>query len=168
MGFWRNIKGIWNPQARAKGYLEAQVQSYAVAKRLLPERDPNAWLARALMSRMGWGGRPEWVYHSETALFSLAPGMDAPGALGFFVMYKEEPALAAQYSEQFKRIVGPIFERKLASPKQFLQEWEAANPWTAAHFPELRPGLLATSDEVAEISDALDEGRTPISRARAS
>lgn len=166
MGFWTNIRGIWNPQARAKGYLEAQVKAYAMAKRLFPDRDPNAWLAHALRSRMGWGGRPEWLYHSDTAFLSLAPDIEAPVAMGFFVMFKEEPALAAHYEEQFEKTMGPIYAMYEASPELFAQEWESINPWTAKQFPEVREGFQATRDEIEEVNAALQEGRTPRLRHR--
>src|SRR6266542_4413714 len=103
----KSIQGIWSPKARAEATVGAQVESVIVARRAHPERDMNAWLATALQARIRWGGRPDWWYYTSTAQFSLA-GNRAPLAMGLYVLYKEEPALAAAYAEKFSEIMDPI------------------------------------------------------------
>lgn len=59
--------------------------------------------------------------------------------LGLFILFKEEPALAAVYADRFEQIMAPIFA--LAAAGQIEEKWRSVNPWTAKHFPEVAAGL---------------------------
>ncbi|MFQ5881450.1 MAG: hypothetical protein ACE5I9_03095 [Candidatus Methylomirabilales bacterium] len=145
MGFWKNIKGIWDPQARAESAIDTQISCFKIVMHRYPERDPNAWLALTLRERPTWRARglPEFTYYTETALFSLLPRTQMPLALGLFILFKEEPALAAVYSDRFEQIMAPIFA--LAKTGQTEEHWRSVNPWTAKHFPEVASGLRAAA-----------------------
>lgn len=108
MGFWKNIKGILDPQARAEAIVETQISCFKMCMGRYPERDPNAWLAETLRMRPGWMGRAEVTYYTETAVFSLAPKNQIPLVLGLFILFKQEPALAAAYAHRFEEIMASI------------------------------------------------------------
>lgn len=144
MGFWKNIKVVWDPRARAESVIDTQITCFKRIMAGYPERDPNAWLALTLRARIGWGGLPEFAYYTETALLSLAPLGRAPLALGLYIIHKEEPALAAVYSDKFEEIMVPIFE--LAEMGKIDERWRSVNPWTARHFPEVASGLRAAAN----------------------
>ncbi len=101
MGFWKNIKGLWKPQALAESVVETQVKCFAKFMSEYRDRDPNAWLASTLQSRRTWGGRPAVWYYSVTAPFSLATTTaqepQAPIALGLYILYEERPDLILPY-----------------------------------------------------------------------
>ncbi len=142
MGLWKNIKGLWKPQALAESVVETQVKCFAKFMYEHPERDPNAWLALTLQSRGTWGGQAEVWYYSETASFSLAltttQKPQAPIALGLFILFKERPDIVLPYmSDDFEYIMSPIFE--MAKTGEIEGRWRLANPWTAKHFPEVGP-----------------------------
>jgi len=147
---------MWNPAERARGYIETQIRCFRKNMEAFPERDPNAWLAESLRVRMGWRGRPEWTYYVETALFSLAPDLDPPAALGLFLMYKEEPDLAAVFGGHFERIMATIFALREKSPDLCEETWCAKNPWTGRRVPEVIRGFRMTPDEMSDITAMLD------------
>ena len=139
MAFWKIVKGIWDPQARAESIIETQVCIYNQIRAQHPERDRNAWLALTLRGRPGWMGRDEMFYYTETALFSLAPPTQAPIALGLYLLHKEAPILAPAYAPLFDRIMQPIFE--LAAKGGLEERWRNTNPWTAGHHPLVALGI---------------------------
>lgn len=142
MGFWKNVKGIWDSKARAESVIETQVQSFAAFRLHYPDRDPNAWLALTLQARQLhplWRGKPDFWYYTETALFSVLSVEEAPVALGLYILWKEEPGLGVQYEEVYRRIMAPVFALKQAGT--FTQRWRQVNPWTATHFPSVAQGL---------------------------
>ena len=97
-----------------------------------------------LRARIGWRNFPELACYTETALLSLVPLTRAPLALGLYIIYKEEPALAAIYHDMFEEIMAPISE--LAATGNIEDRWRSVNPWTAKHFPEVASGLRAAAN----------------------
>ncbi len=139
MALWTNVKGMWDPQARAQSVVETQITTFNAFASRYPERDVNAWLASTLMARPGFRGGPELIYYTETAIFSLAPLSEAPVALALYIIHKEEPALALAYADAFEAIMMPIFQ--LAETGNIEAHWRSVNQWTAKHFPEVAKGL---------------------------
>lgn len=136
MGLWKNIKAIWDPRARAQSIIQLQVRCFATNKTRYPERDPNAWLALTLQARTLHSRQvADFLYYSETALYSLASDVEAPVALGIYIIHKEEPALAERYESLFERIMSPIFE--LVGTEEIVARWQLVNPWTAKNFAEV-------------------------------
>ena len=136
MSLWKNIKAIWNPRARAESIIELQVRLFVRNKAQYPERDPNAWLALTLRTRTLPSKQvADFLYYSETALYSLAPEHEAAVALGIYMIHKEEPGLAERYEGLFERIMSPIYQ--LVGTDEILALWRSANPWTAKNFAEV-------------------------------
>jgi hypothetical protein len=139
MGVWKNITGIWNPDVRAENIIDTQVACFTRYMQRYPERDPNAWLASTLKTRPRWQGAEELTYYIETALFSLVPITEAPRVLGMYIVYKEGPASAVPFVEEYQRIMQPIHDM-VGTPK-LETFWRSVNPWTLAHFPSVGAGL---------------------------
>lgn len=140
MGFFKTLRGAWDPVAAVESTIEAQTLSFRRLRSQYPERDPYSWLALTLRSRPGWTGLPEFACYTQTSLFSLAPGDLAPTALGCFIVYKEKPQLGKLCASKFESIMAPVHE--LIETGRFVERWRAVNPWTAAHFPEIEAGLI--------------------------
>ena len=135
MAFWKTFKGFWDPVARAEATVETQVSTYVSCRLAHPERDPNAWLALTLQSRLGWIGRDDSWYYLQAAQFSVLPNELPPVALGLFVLNREEPELAARYEVRFTELMAPV--RELIDRGEFPEVWQAKNPWTATHHPNV-------------------------------
>ncbi len=117
--------------------------SFAVNKTVWPERDPNAWLAGTVESRVRWAGRPDFVYLAITAPFSILTEDVAPVALALDLLCKEEPELLTAYEKDLSDTMVPIYS--LMEAGDFVEAWRDTNPWTWAHYPELAAGIAAAT-----------------------
>jgi len=138
MSLWKNIKGIWDPQARAESLIEIQVSGYKRFQESYPDRDPNFWLAQTLNQRHLTWSRGEFEdCLTITTEFSVLQGDLAPTAMGIFILSMEQPDLAAEYEEKFGVLMTPVHEMKESG--EFDTFWRTTNHWTAANYPSL-PG----------------------------
>lgn len=139
MGLWKNIRGIFDPNALVEATIEAQVNMVLTIRRMQPERDMNAWLAGALQNRVGWKGKAEIAYFTQTALFSVLSADSAPVALGYFVSIAENRQLEQQLDLPFGSLMAPAL--RLRQEGGFAREWRRLNPWTATHHPHVVAGV---------------------------
>lgn len=136
-------KNVSNPDSSlAEITVRTQVSAFNSLKARWPERDMNYWLAQTLINRPGWPTKPEWVYLSETGMYSVLDTDTAPIALGLYVLYKEHPYVAAHYGDQFEMMMRPIY--KMMEDGTFIDKWKKTNPWTIQNYPIVLAGLEKT------------------------
>ena len=111
----------------------------------------------SLQVRMGWGGRPEWMYYQLTALYSLAPYPDCCIALGLWIIRTEEPELAVFYGDEFEEIMAPML--RLVDSRTVGTQWQRRNPWTARHFPEVGIAMTGPMNPEWQASEVLSPSR---------
>ena len=139
MGLWTFVSSLWDSDALIQGTILAQRNAFSRAKRRWPDRDPHAWLASALSTRPGWGGRPEGTYYHSTVIFSMVGEDTAPKAMAMWILSKENSPIADRCAAEFERLVAPILQ--LAGTTELEQKWRRMNPWSAARFPDIGYGL---------------------------
>jgi hypothetical protein len=130
MGFLKNLKAIFDPDSRAEALIETQIEAFNRFKRNYPDRDRHSWLAMALKSRPGYGGREELFYYEWTALIAISNDEDAPIQLGIALCIEEggvDVKIPSHYAEKFT-LVSFLTEKDI-------HRWRSENPWTATHFP---------------------------------
>ena len=76
-------------------------------------------------------------------------GEDAPTGLAYYFLTQEMPAALPKFKAEMERVTAPAL--RLIRERQFIVQWEAVNPWTAANIPGIR-------EVVAESADALARG----------
>jgi hypothetical protein len=143
MGFFKNLKAIFDPSIRAVALIETQVNSFRRYMNAYPDRDKHAWLAMTLKSR--YPNLDESLYYTETWQFSMLSINDAPVALGIYLIHKEGPTSAIPYSEKFLKMMVPVWE--LVNKKKFVGAWKKENHWTFDHQPWL-VNILKQAEEV--------------------
>jgi hypothetical protein len=126
MGFFKNLRAIFDPSVRAEALIDIQIDSFRRYMNAYPDRDKHAWLAMTLKSR--YTNLDESLYYTETWQFSMLSIKDAPVALGIYLIHKEGPTSAIPYSQKFLDMIGPIWE--LVNKKNFVSAWKKENPWT--------------------------------------
>lgn len=127
---WKDIKGIWNPQARVEAIVETQQQCYAENQRRYPEQDPTAWLAETLAARLRWSSRAA-EHIPFCAPMSLA--VDPAVALGLAILQREWPQLASAYRSQFDYQMAPLY-KILREGGDLRGAWWAKNPWSGPRY----------------------------------
>ena len=157
MGLWAQVKSLWAPRATIEATIETQIKCFQWEQMRNPDRDPNAWLAASLSKRLGYMHKAEAVYYLRTALYSVAPGLQAPTALGMWLLSREEPDLGATCEQALSRIMYPIM--KLAVTCQLGTRWQEVNPWTAKQYPWIAEGVKSgtTPEGMARYEQAMGQ-----------
>jgi len=130
MGFFKNLRAIFDPDSRAEAIIETQIEVFNRQRRRYPDRDRHAWLAMTLKSRPDYGGKEDLFYYEWTALFALSSDKDAPIQLGIALVIEEggvNAKIPSCYAQKFK-LIDYLKEEDL-------RLWRSENPWTATHFP---------------------------------
>ncbi len=146
MGFWKTLK-FWDTQAIIETTIEDTQKTFREEKRKHPDRDPHAWLALTYGSRSGYTADP-LISFTRTTMYSVL-GDDAPTGLAYYFVTQEMPAALPKFKAEMERVTAPAL--RLIRERQFIVQWEAVNPWTAANIPGIR-------EVVAESADALARG----------
>ncbi|WP_321472737.1 hypothetical protein [uncultured Paludibaculum sp.] len=133
MGLLKTLK-FWDSRAIIESTIETTHKSYQQAQRRSPERDCHAWLASAYLARPGYKVEP-MIAFARTAFFSVV-GRDAPTVLAYYFLSQETPTTIATFDAINEKLLEPVFT--IVQQGRFLQHWEQANPWTAAHIPVMR------------------------------
>jgi hypothetical protein len=143
MGFFKNLRAIFDPSVRAEALIETQVNSFHTYLKRYPDRDKHAWLAMTL--RLRYSNLDESLYYTETWQFSMLSIKNAPIALGIYLIYKEGPTSAKPYTGVFLEMMVPVWE--LVNKKEFVSAWKKENPWTYKNQPWLL-NVLKQAEEV--------------------
>jgi hypothetical protein len=134
MGFFTNVRGIWDPEARITATIDSQRKTFQNARSNYPGRDVNAWLALTLMARRGaWTS--DWdveTYHLATVKWSLLSETDRIKGLAYFILQKEDPNSYPLVTAENERILSILGQ---SSPEDASSRWLQQNPWTASNFP---------------------------------
>jgi len=146
MGFWKTLK-FWDTQAVIETTIEATQETFRQEKPKHPDRDPHAWLALTYGSRGGYTADP-LISFTRTTMYSVL-GDDAPTGLAYYFLTQEMPAALPKFKAEMERVTAPAL--KLVRQRQFVGQWEALNPWTAANVSGMR-------EVVAERAEALARG----------
>ena len=133
MSFWKRLK-FWDTQAIFETMIEDTQETFHGEKRKHPDRDPHAWLALVYGSRSGYTVDPLNPY-TRTMMYSVL-GDDAPTGLACYFLSQEMPAELPKFRAEMERVTAPAMN--LIRQHQFLAQWEALNPWTAANVPGIR------------------------------
>jgi hypothetical protein len=142
MGFWKTLK-FWDTQANIETTIEDTQKTFRQEKRKHPDRDPHAWLALTYGARSGYSADP-LISFTRTMMYSVLAD-DAPTGLAYYFLTQEMPAALPKFKAEMERVTAPAL--KLIRQRQFLGQWEALNPWTAANAPGIRE-VVAESAEI--------------------
>ncbi len=155
MGFFKNLRAVFDPSVRAEALIETQMDCFKKYMKAYSDRDKNYWLAMTLKSR--YPNRDERSYYIETSQFSVLPVVEAPVALGFYLIYKEGGVGAVDPRiEKYSKVIAPVWE--LMEENRFVGAWLAENPWTAVHQEWLYSALcnFEKSGAISRILSDLD------------
>ncbi len=144
MGFWKTLK-FWDTQAVIETTIETTQETFREEKRKHPDRDPHAWLALTYGSRGGYTSDP-LISFTRTAMYSVL-GDDAPTGLAYYFLRQEMPAALPKFKAEMERVTAPAL--KLIHQRQFVAQWEALNPWTAANVPGMRKVVAESAESLA-------------------
>jgi hypothetical protein len=144
MGFWKTLK-FWDTQAAIETTIETTQETFREEKRKHPDRDPHAWLALTYGSRGGYTSDP-LISFPRTAMYSVL-GDDAPTGLAYYFLKQEMPAALPKFKAEMERVTAPAL--KLIRQRQFVGQWEALNPWTAANIPGMREVVAKNAEAFA-------------------
>jgi len=144
MGFWKTLK-FWDTQAAIETTIETTQETFREEKRKHPDRDPHAWLALTYGSRGGYTSDP-LISFPRTAMYSVL-GDDAPTGLAYYFLKQEMPAALPKFKAEMERVTAPAL--KLIRQRQFVGQWEALNPWTAANIPGMREVVAKNAEALA-------------------
>ena len=133
MSFWKRLK-FWDTEAIFETTIEDTQETFRDEKRKHPDRDPHAWLALTYGSRGGYSADP-LISFTRTTMYSVL-GDDAPTGLACYFLSQEMPAELPKFRAEMERVTAPAMN--LIRQHQFLAQWEALNPWTAANVPGIR------------------------------
>jgi hypothetical protein len=70
------------------------------------------------------------ISFTRTMMYSVL-GDDAPTGLAYYFLKQEMPAALPKFKAEMERLTAPAL--KLIRQSQFVAQWEALNPWTAAN-----------------------------------
>ena len=144
MGFWKTLK-FWDTQAVIATTIETTEKTFREEKRKHPDRDPHAWLALTYGSRGGYTADP-LISFTRTMMYSVL-GDDAPAGLAYYFLTQEMPAALPKFEAEMERVTAPAL--KLIRQRQFVGQWEALNPWTAANLPGMREVVAKSAEALA-------------------
>jgi hypothetical protein len=144
MGFWKTLK-FWDTQAIIETTIEDTQKTFREEKRKHPDRDPHAWLALTYGSRGGYTADP-LISFTRTMMYSVL-GDDAPTGLAYYFVTQEMPAALPKFKAEMERVTAPAL--RLIRERQFIVQWEAVNPWTAANIPGIREVVAESADSLA-------------------
>ena len=144
MGFWKTLK-FWDNQAIIETTIEETQKTFREEKRKHPDRDPHAWLALTYGSRGGYTADP-LISFTRTTMYSVL-GDDAPVGLAYYFLTQEMPAALPKFKAEMERVTAPAL--KLIRQRQFVVQWEALNPWTAANVPGMREVVAESAEALA-------------------
>ena len=144
MGFWKTLK-FWDTEAIIETTIETTQKTFLEEKKKHPDRDPHAWLALTYGSRGGYTADP-LISFTRTTMYSVL-GDDAPVGLAYYFLTQEMPAALPKFKAEMERVTAPAL--KLIRQSQFVVQWEALNPWTAANIPGIRKVVAESADALA-------------------
>ena len=144
MGFWKTLK-FWDTEAIIETTIETTQKTFLEEKKKHPDRYPHAWLALTYGSRGGYTADP-LISFTRTTMYSVL-GDDAPVGLAYYFLTQEMPAALPKFKAEMERVTAPAL--KLIRQSQFVVQWEALNPWTAANIPGIRKVVAESADALA-------------------
>lgn len=139
MGFWRNIRGIFNTKLVGEEIIDTQIQMYEQYKRSNPHLEEhgllaNVWFSRRKALERFSGQKTDdqtlmLLAFTETHLFSVLDHPNSIRALGLYMVYKERPDIIEKHPEfeaEYGRLIEPVLRAE--QDGTFLEWYKRKNP----------------------------------------
>ena len=128
MGFFKNIRGIFDTKALGEAVVEAHLTSYFALRQLHPELTEHLLLAKvfaeraklfAKVNRMPMANENIFMEHAikETALMSVLDSPNSAKALGLCTLSRERADIFAKYPEflrEYQQLMKPAMDAHAA------------------------------------------------------
>ncbi len=142
MGFFKNIRGIFDTKALGEAVVEAHLTSYFALRQLHPELTEHLLLAKVFVERaklfakvnnMPMANEKVFMEHSikETALMSVLDPPNSAKALGLCTLSRERPDIFAKHPEflsEYQQLMKPAMDAHAAGT--FSELYNKTNPRT--------------------------------------
>lgn len=128
MGFFKNIRGIFDTKALGEAVVEAHLTSYFALRQLHPELTEHLLLAKVFVERarlfakvnsMPMANEQVFMEHAikETALMSVLDPANSAKALGLCTLSRERPDIFAKHPEflrEYQQLMKPAMDAHAA------------------------------------------------------
>lgn len=142
MGFFKNIRGIFDTKALGEAVVEAHLTSYFALRQLHPELSEHLLLAKVMVeraklfakvNRMPMANEKVFMEHAikETALMSVLDPPNSAKALGLCTLSRERPDIFAKHPEflrEYQQLMKSAMDAHAAGT--FTESYNKRNPRT--------------------------------------